>query len=86
MRLICKEVVDRVTKIYQSEGLSVVKRAVGYGLDGYEFADTIDDGDIRLFLGASQKFDPASIFILGNAWGFSAICLATIFVKTDIWH
>ena len=84
MKLTCKYVVDRVSQYYQMEGLTVSKRAIGYGLDGYEFANTIDDGDIRLFVGAAQKFIPDAIFIIGNAWGFSAFCLATIFPKARI--
>ena len=79
-----KDVVARVGKYYQDKGLAVEKRTVGYGLGGYDFAETIDDGDIRLLIGASLKINALNIFVIGNAWGFSALCLAMIFPNARI--
>ena len=72
-------VTSKVKHLYQTLGLTVVRRAIGYGLESYEFTETLDDCDLRLVLLIKAQLEVKSIFMIGNAWGWGALCLATIF-------
>jgi hypothetical protein len=72
-------VVNEVKELYQREGLLVKKAPAGFYLDGFDFGETVDIGDIKAFLMIAQRQTISSIFIIGNGWGWSTFCLATVF-------
>ena len=79
-----REIKERVGFLYKAEGYSIVPKSIGYGLADHDFSETIDDNDIKIFLVLYQKMDVKNIFIIGNAWGWSTFCLATLFPKARI--
>jgi|GEM_PF-4821701 len=86
-----KSVLAKVAEAYGNKRYIIKKSDIGaavlYDQKSKRILQTgggFHESDIKLFLRISQLLPVRSIFIIGNAFGYSAFCLAEIFQKAFI--
>lgn len=81
-----EDIVEKVKRAYEEEGFQIRKDSFGatvlYDKKNKRILQTgcgFHDSDIKLFLIISDIMPVKSIFIIGNAFGYSTFCLSEIF-------
>lgn len=86
-----EDIVEKVKRAYEEEGFSIKKNSLGatvlYNKKNKRMLQTgggFHDTDIKLFLTIAEAMPVKSIFIIGNAFGYSTFCLSEIFKEALI--